>query len=131
MHIHLFFCSIVSLLSGAAAVTPAGFNPYSYVPTTVKCPAVDRSGVDPVAITLDLDYINLNREAKKTIVMAHGWPSAWITWRNQIVAFQEHYNIILPIFRGYGNSQAPEDLFSSNTMQDVCLTLSRLELRVN
>jgi soluble epoxide hydrolase/lipid-phosphate phosphatase len=123
MRANLFYCSIAGLLSGAAAVTPTGFNPYSYVPTTVQCPAVDRSGASPVAITLDLDYINLNRGAKKTIVMAHGWPSAWTTWRNQIVAFKEEYNIILPIFRGYGNSQAPADLFSSNTMQDVRQTL--------
>lgn len=107
------------LLPAALAVTPPNWNPYTYEPEFVTCPAINRAEQTPQPINLKLSYIEINKGAPKTIVMAHGWPSAWTTWRNQIVAYERDYHLIIPIFRGYGYSQAPADLFSSNTMPDV------------
>ena len=33
---------------------------------------------------LILDYVNVNPEANKTLLLVHGWPSLWASWSNQI-----------------------------------------------
>ena len=30
------------------------------------------------------DYVNVNPEANKTLLLVHGWPSLWASWSNQI-----------------------------------------------
>lgn len=34
------------------------------------------------------DYVNVNPNAKETIVMVHGWPGLWSNWGDQILEFQ-------------------------------------------
>ncbi|RDL32443.1 uncharacterized protein BP5553_08899 [Venustampulla echinocandica] len=101
-----------------ARETPSGFDPNSYQKQFVQCNAVERSGLTPQNITLKLGYLDINPTAKKTIVMVHGWPSLWTTYRNQIEAFGSEYRLIIPENRGYGDSEHPKDLYSSNTMGD-------------
>jgi pimeloyl-ACP methyl ester carboxylesterase len=96
------------------------FDPNTYVKQFAQCQAVDRSGAQPQNITLKLAYIDINPTAKKTLVMVHGWPSLWTTYRNQIAAFGSEYRLILPENRGFGSSEHPKDLYSSNAMFDVC-----------
>jgi soluble epoxide hydrolase/lipid-phosphate phosphatase len=107
------------LTSVIASPTADHFNPYSYKKNYVTCNAVDRSGPKPMNIKLKLAYIDINPTAKKTLVMVHGWPSLWTTYRNQIEAFGKEYRIILPEHRGFGDSEHPKDLKKSNAMFDV------------
>lgn len=113
------FAAIALLVPSVAAVTPPGFNPFDYQKKFVSCPAVDRSGATPKDINLRLAYIDINPEAKKTIIMVHGWPGMWTSFRNQIEAFKSEYRIITFDLRGYGDSQHPDDLFFSNSLPDV------------
>jgi soluble epoxide hydrolase/lipid-phosphate phosphatase len=117
------FLSAVSVSLSAAYQTTAtaeykDFDPERFEKTIVTCPAVDRSGPKPKDIELDLAYLDINSDAKKTLILVHGWPSLWTTYRHQIQHFRSDYRLIIPEHRGYGDSQHPRDLNSSNTFQD-------------
>jgi soluble epoxide hydrolase/lipid-phosphate phosphatase len=99
-------------------VAPPNWDPKSYKKSFASCSAVDRSGAQPRNIRLKLAYLDLNRDKKKTLILVHGWPSLWTTYRNQIAEFSD-YRLIVPEIRGYGDSEHPKDLYTSNTMFDV------------
>lgn len=45
------------------------------------------------------------------VVLAHGWPDSWISWRHQLRALADAgYHAVAPQMRGYGLSDAPEDV---------------------
>lgn len=47
------------------------------------------------------------------ILLAHGWPESWYSWRHQIPALKEAgYRVIVSEMRGYGKTDAPEDVDS-------------------
>src|SRR5436190_298405 len=71
-------------------VTPPNWNPNSYKKSFASCSAVDRSGAQPRNIRLKLAYLDLNRDKKKTLILVHGWPSLWTTYRNQITEFTDY-----------------------------------------
>ncbi|MFM1896803.1 MAG: hypothetical protein RLZZ385_1877 [Pseudomonadota bacterium] len=42
------------------------------------------------------------------VILAHGWPESWYSWRHQIVALAEAgYRVVVPDMRGYGQTDAP------------------------
>ncbi|MEX2080319.1 MAG: alpha/beta hydrolase [Dehalococcoidia bacterium] len=44
------------------------------------------------------------------VVLCHGWPELWYSWRHQIPALAEAgYHVIAPDMRGYGGTDAPAD----------------------
>ena len=45
--------------------------------------------------------------AGEPVVMLHGWPEHWWTWRKLIPGLAEHYRVICPDLRGFGWSDAP------------------------
>ena len=43
------------------------------------------------------------------IVLVHGWPESWFSWRHQIPALvSAGYRVAAPDVRGYGGSDKPE-----------------------
>ena len=43
------------------------------------------------------------------IVLVHGWPESWFSWRHQIPALVgAGYRVAAPDVRGYGGSDKPE-----------------------
>jgi len=45
------------------------------------------------------------------VLLAHGWPESWYSWRHQLAALAEAgYRAIAPDMRGYGGTDAPEDV---------------------
>ncbi|KAK5996535.1 Epoxide hydrolase A-like protein [Cladobotryum mycophilum] len=105
-------------VSQALATRNLDFDPNAYKKSFAHCPAVDRADLTPVDITLKLAYLDINPTAEKTIIMLHGWPSLWTTYRNQIKSFGSDYRLILMENRGFGDSEHPHDLFESNNMPD-------------
>ena len=41
------------------------------------------------------------------MVMIHGFPESWYSWRHQLRAFANSYECIAPEMRGYGQTDAP------------------------
>ena len=42
------------------------------------------------------------------VVLVHGWPESWYSWRHQIPAIAAAgYHVIAPDMRGYGKSDKP------------------------
>ncbi len=45
------------------------------------------------------------------VVMIHGWPESWYSWRHQIGPVRDAgYRVVVPDVRGYGGSDAPQPL---------------------
>ena len=45
------------------------------------------------------------------VIMVHGWPESWYSWRHQIDPVRESgYRVVVPDVRGYGDSDAPEPI---------------------
>ena len=43
------------------------------------------------------------------VLMCHGWPESWYSWRHQLVALAEAgYHAVAPDMRGYGQTHKPE-----------------------
>ncbi len=45
------------------------------------------------------------------VILAHGWPESWYSWRHQITALANAgYRVVAPDMRGYGQTDAPTDV---------------------
>jgi pimeloyl-ACP methyl ester carboxylesterase len=45
------------------------------------------------------------------ILLAHGWPESWYSWRHQITALAgAGYHVVAPDMRGYGETDKPADV---------------------
>lgn len=45
------------------------------------------------------------------VVLCHGWPESWYSWRHQLVALAEAgYHAVAPDQRGYGQTDRPEQI---------------------
>jgi pimeloyl-ACP methyl ester carboxylesterase len=46
-------------------------------------------------------------EGAKLVVLLHGFPESWYSWRHQIAALSDEYTIVAPDMRGYNLSDKP------------------------
>lgn len=47
--------------------------------------------------------------ADRVVLLAHGWPESWYSWRRQLTALAAAgYHAVAPDMRGYGETDAPE-----------------------
>ncbi len=45
------------------------------------------------------------------VLLAHGWPESWYSWRHQIPALAKAgYRVVVPEMRGYGQTEAPAEV---------------------
>jgi pimeloyl-ACP methyl ester carboxylesterase len=52
------------------------------------------------------------------VVLCHGWPESWYSWRHQIPALAEAgFRVVAPDQRGYGQSDRPEAIDAYNILQ--------------
>lgn len=52
------------------------------------------------------------------VVLLHGWLGTWYVWRDVMPALAQHYTVIAPDLRGFGDSDKPETGYDSHTLQD-------------
>ncbi|MBE7382659.1 MAG: alpha/beta hydrolase [Leptolyngbya sp. SIO1E4] len=52
------------------------------------------------------------------LLLLHGFPEFWYTWRHQIPVFAEHYTVVALDLRGYNDSDKPADA-SAYTMTEL------------
>jgi pimeloyl-ACP methyl ester carboxylesterase len=46
----------------------------------------------------------------KLMMFLHGFPEFWYAWKNQLVEFGRHYEVVAPDMRGYNLSSKPADV---------------------
>ena len=57
------------------------------------------------------------------LIMLHGWPQHWWSWRHLIPAFAQSYRVLVPDLRGFGWSDAPGGDYAKNTLVADVLAL--------
>src|SRR3954452_23518811 len=54
------------------------------------------------------------------VVLCHGWPESWYSWRHQIVALAEAgYRVVVRDQRGYGETDSPNAISEYNILNLV------------
>lgn len=59
---------------------------------------------------------------EKLVLLLHGFPECWYSWRHQITALYDEYTVVAPDLRGYNLSSKPprvEDYKIENLVDDV------------
>lgn len=41
-------------------------------------------------------------------ILRHGWPGFWYVWRKNILPLAEHFDVIVPDQRGFGDTDKPD-----------------------
>jgi len=50
-------------------------------------------------------------ETARLVILAHGWPESWYSWRHQMGPLAEAgYRVVAPDMRSYGGTDAPADV---------------------
>ena len=104
-------CAVAAvLLVGAAACGPA---PDDGQPSTE--PVTDRPPLEGAEYrVLDVNGIRMRvveQGEGPLVLLAHGWPESWYSWRHQIPALAAAgYHAVAPDMRGYGGTDAPPDV---------------------
>lgn len=62
-------------------------------------------------------HIAKSGNGAKLVILLHGWPEFWYTWRYQIPALAEHYTVVAPDLRGFNLSDKPKGV--ANYSADV------------
>ena len=44
---------------------------------------------------------------KRLLLLLHGFPEFWYSWRHQIPRLSEHFTVVAPDLRGYNQTDAP------------------------
>jgi pimeloyl-ACP methyl ester carboxylesterase len=58
------------------------------------------------------------------LLMLHGWPQHWWTWRKLIGPLSERYRVLCPDLRGFGWSQAPRGHYLKVDLADDVIALA-------
>ena len=63
------------------------------------------------------------------LVLLHGWPEFWYTWRKNIPVLSERFDVIAPDLRGFGDSDKPSHIPSvSDYADDIIKLLDALDI---
>ena len=52
----------------------------------------------------------------KLVVLLHGFPEFWYSWRHQIPALAKHFKVVVPDLRGYNDSDKPKGGYDLDTL---------------
>ncbi|MEC5342922.1 alpha/beta hydrolase [Brenneria populi] len=50
------------------------------------------------------------------LVLLHGWPQSWREWRHLLPELAQHYTVIAPDMRGFGDSDKPSSGYDKRTV---------------
>jgi pimeloyl-ACP methyl ester carboxylesterase len=71
---------------------------------------------------LRLHYAECGRENDKLVILLHGFPEFWYSWRHQLPALGRKFHVVAPDMRGYNLSDKPsrvEDYRMELLVEDV------------
>lgn len=50
------------------------------------------------------------------VVLLHGFPEFWYSWRHQIPVLARHFKVVVPDLRGYNDSDKPNSGYDLDTL---------------
>ena len=71
-------------------------------------------------------------EGERLVVLLHGFPECWYSWRHQLVSLGERFRVVAPDLRGYNLSDKPErveDYRTGRLVDDVTGLIRHLGAR--
>jgi len=113
----LLILLINSGLTLASSAADSTFDPLAFHHQVANCPGINRA--ENKTVNLKLQYVDINANAKPTLLLLHGWPSLWASWKYQIQEFSKDYRLIVPNIRGFGASTHPRDVQASGSIPDM------------
>src|SRR5713101_7059625 len=74
-----------------------------------------KSTLEPTAIRHDyarvgeirLHYAECGTSNEELVILLHGFPEFWYSWRHQLPVLGGHYHVVAPDMRGYNLSDKP------------------------
>ena len=69
-----------------------------------------------------LHYAECGRRGERLVLLLHGFPECWYSWRHQLAALGERFHVVAPDLRGYNLSDKParvEDYRMEKLVGDV------------
>ena len=75
-----------------------------------------------------LHYVTAGPEpsaARPPLYLLHGYPQSWYLWRKVVPPLAEHFSLVLPDLRGYGDSDKPVAGYDKRTMAADIRELAR------
>ena len=61
------------------------------------------------------------------VVLLHGWPHSWYQWHRVMPTLAQHYTVIVPDLRGFGDSSKPKIGYDSRTeAEDIYQLVNKL-----
>ena len=99
--------SVMALLIGLGLVTVAtGQVPEAAPPASTLLPGAEEGFVDSGGVKIH--YVSLGRPEDPLLVMIHGFPDFWYSWRAQMPALAKRFHVVAIDQRGYNLSGQPE-----------------------
>ena len=95
---------VIGLLVGA--VLSCEIRAVDSIPPEARAP--ENLGSDGFAESGDIKIHYVTRGDGPLVVLIHGFPDYWYTWRHQIPALSEHHRVVAIDQRGYNFSGQPE-----------------------
>jgi epoxide hydrolase 4 len=97
-----------------AGFAPArGQTPEPAASATSLLPGAEDGFVDSDGVKIH--YVSLGKIEDPLIVMVHGFPDFWYTWRAQMPALAKHFHVVAIDQRGYNLSGQPEGIENYKT----------------
>ncbi|HLM02553.1 MAG TPA: alpha/beta hydrolase [Pyrinomonadaceae bacterium] len=58
-------------------------------------------------------------EGERLVILLHGFPECWYSWRHQLAALSDEYTVVAPDLRGYNRSDKPTSV-SDYDLEKLC-----------
>jgi pimeloyl-ACP methyl ester carboxylesterase len=107
------FLAIVSGLLLVGRAWAGGQDPAPAAPASSLLPGAEEGFVDSDGVKIH--YVSLGKKEDPLLVMVHGFPEFWYSWRAQMPALAKHFHVVAIDQRGYNLSGQPEGVDNYKT----------------
>ncbi len=111
---HLSWVTLISLaLPACLAPAASAGEPEAAPPASALLPGAEDGFVDSGGVKIH--YVSLGKKDDPLIVMVHGFPDFWYSWRAQMPALARRFHVVAIDQRGYNQSGQPEGVENYKT----------------
>ncbi|XP_002130027.2 epoxide hydrolase 4-like [Ciona intestinalis] len=82
---------------------------HSKLPEVASCVKVNHDFIQTESGN-KFHYVHLGEKDKPLMIILHGFPDCWYTWRHMMKQYSDRYYVVLFEMRGYGDSCKPEGI---------------------